>query len=147
MKLNEIKASKTSVADSLKAVGVGEKPDSTLQAFLQKLADKAEKIVLKRVLNNPDDYGYAVDYGTTDEEISDGVGVWTQFAHIGEKGIAFHLNADCDDVGGDSTNHEQVFFTLDGKNGPDGRLSIGHNDFTGDHIATFNAQLKWTREE
>ena len=138
MKIYEIMAMKMSVAQKLTAVAVGQKPDEASQKLLQKMGDATEKIVLKRVLNNPDNYG--LDYDVTKKEIRESAHPYTQRVDLCKNGFSVEANIDLDDIGGGgSTNYDSVLFGLDGKLFP--------GDSVGEPVATFNAQDGWTREE
>lgn len=134
-------ASKLSLINQLLAVKEGEKPDDKLVAKLQRLCDSAEKIMMRHVLANPDNFGIDT-YETSAREIRSGTHIWAQRVHVFENGFLVDLNVDTDDIGGDSTNHEQVGFDAGGKEAQGDRFS--DQDVA---VAVFDVQEDFIREE
>jgi hypothetical protein len=92
----------------------GETPDEKTKAALQKMCDAAEKKMLKDVVANPDNFGIDT-YETSKAEIRSGTNVWAQFVTVYENGFKIALNVDTDNIGGDSTNHEEQYADASGK--------------------------------
>lgn len=132
-------AAKLSLINQLLAVKEGEKPDAKLVAKLERLCDSAEKIMMRRVLADPDNFGIDT-YETSKREIRSGTHIWAQRVTVFENGFLVDLNVDTDDIGGDSTNHESVGFDANGKEAQSGQ-------FSGQDVAVFDVQEDFLREE
>jgi hypothetical protein len=135
-----VKAAKQTPAQKLAAVEDGQKPDAALEAFIRKMTTKAEKTILARAAADPDAYG--LDYDVKGRDVRANASVWTQRLYLHEKGFMVDVNIDLDDIGGDSTNYEEVFFTLDGKISTE--LS---SKSLGKEVAMFDANEDFARSE
>jgi hypothetical protein len=125
------------ISNALAAIPDGNKPTGKLADFLQKLDDKACKDMLKQVLANPDNYGVN-ESDHTAKEIRNGANCWVQFIDVCEHGYLVTMNVDTDDIGGDSTNHEELTYDLSGK------LTKAN---LGKAFGSFDAQENWTRQD
>jgi hypothetical protein len=133
--LTEATKDPKAVITAITALPIGDKPDAKIQAFLQKMCDRAEKLVLKKVLSDPDNYG--LDYDIKAKDIRDESSAWATHVEVFENGFTIQVNLDLDNIGGDSRNHEQESFDVSGK---------PVADINGKYLAVLSAQFGFARD-